>query len=524
MTSSRPYSGIVAVALLTVTFAVFFIGMPRYLDDLWYSVHLKPWLDGEPGAPLWQAIKNTWVEHMIIDNVRLANMVCVPFMILPKWVGSGISALLWGVSMAWGAKLAGLEPRRLTPLLALGLCLWAFFMPWYDSMGVENFQFNYMWSTFFAVGVLRLFFSARERNHALLFAVGLLVGLWHEGFTAPLLAALFTLVVCYPAFRTRRSLWLIVGLSLGMVWMLSWPASWHRLSDVTEGSDRGLGHVVFIAFQHPALLLMLLTCCVALCRRKWRALFADPLTIALLVCIFTSAVIHFATTRTSRTGWWAEYCSVIVIVSLLRRMCPALTHSRGALNITLTTLLLGLTFARQVTVDYYTVKISRAYTDALERHLASDRNYVFAEVPTEQDAPLICLYAPDFTPLLAPVNLTFVNFYYHRDDAGQIIPVPYQLRDVTADLGTEIPPVPGGADLHIRELDGRLFMPTDETERGEFIADVDFGYTRKQGVRMIYFPFISEADGRWYAYIYPWRRMVEMRLGTIKAASPLSPL
>lgn len=513
-----------ALVLLTVTFAVFFIGMPRYVDDLWYSQHLKPWLEGVSGASLWQAVKETWVEHITTDNVRLANMVCVLFLTVPKWIGSGLSALLWGISMVWGARLAGLETRRLTPLLALCLCLWTFFMPWYDSLGAENYQFNYIWATFLSVGVLRLFFSRRKRSCALLFIAGLIAGMWHEGFTAPLFAALFTLLVFYPSLRSRRSLWLLVGVFVGLVWMLAWPTSWHRASDVTGDNEFGLGRVVFISFQHPAVVLMLLTCCVALCRSKWRRLFADKLTVGLLVCVFVSLAIHFVTTRTPRTGWWAEYCSVIVTVSLLRRICPGLTRGGSSLNIMLAALLLTLTFVRQAFVDYYTVQVSRSYGKAVRAHLASGSDFVFAEVPTEHDTPLICLYAPDFTLLLAPVNLMFVDSYYSGDKSGRFIPVPEQLRNVTADSGNAVPPLPGGIDLHIRELDGRLFMPIGETDRGEFSADVDFGYTCKHGVRMLYFPFVSEADGHRYAYLYPWRRVVEMRFGSVKAVSPADSL
>lgn len=520
----RPYAGTAVLALLTVTFAVFFIGMPRYLDDLWYSFHLKPWLDGVPGAPLWQAMVDTWTEHITTDNVRLANMVCVPFMILPKWVGSGISALLWGLSMAWGARLASLDPRRLTPLLCLGLCLWAFFMPWYDSMGVENFQFNYIWSTFLAVGAMRLFFSHGSGRRVCVFLAGVLAGMWHEGFTAPLLASFGFLLLFCPHTRTPRAWWLTAGLALGMIWMLAWPTSWHRVANVTGENEFGAGRVLFISFQHPAFILMLLTAGVALCRRKWRGLLADPVVLALVVSAFTSVVIHFLTTRTSRTGWWAEFCAVVAVISLLRRMWPTFASSRSLMSGCISALLLALTFAHQVMVDYYTIRIGQAYRKALDMHMKSGRDSVFAEVPDEHTSPLICLYAPDFTPLLAPVNLTFVNIYYHRDDNGQFIPVPEQLRRVTASSGTAVPPVPGGVDLHIRELDGRLFMPVDETARGEFTADVDFGYTRKQGVRMIYYPFVSEADGRRYAYLYPWRRVVEMRLGHIQALSPLSPL
>lgn len=104
--------------------------------------------------------------------------------------------------------------------------------------------------------------------------------------------------------------------------------------------------------------------------------------------------------------------------------------------------------------------------------------------------------------------------YYHDGDDDRFLAVPSELRGVTRESGH---PVPGNTGL--RETEGRLFMPTDSVRMGEFAADVDFGPVARQGVRMIYYPFVSEADGRRYAYVYPWRRVIEMRIGGIRSVN-----
>lgn len=525
-TRHNPYAGTVVLVLFTLTFAFFFIGMPRYLDDLWYSVHLKPWFDGVPGASPLSGILETWTDHIATDNVRLANIVFVPFLLLPKWVGSGIAAVLWGLAMYRGALMAGINPRRLTVWLCLAMFMWAFFLPWYDCMGVENFQFNYIWATFLAVAALKVFFSDSDRNKALTFILGITVGTWHEGFTAPLIASFSAVLILFPSKRNARRWWLLAGLSCGMVWMLAWPASWNKVSEDAVENGFGLSRLLYLCFQHPAFLLMLLTVLTAVCRERWRKLLRDPFILALIISALVNFAIHFVTTRTSRPGWWGEFCSVLVIVGLLKRMCTECRSRHATPYIYIASaLLLSLTFIRQALVDYYTVSVSRAYCRALNEHIHTGKNTVFAEVPEEHTSPLICMFAPDFTPLLAPVNLLFVNMYFHPDNDGTFNPVPQELRRVTSDTGTPVPPIDGGTDLHIREIDGRLFMPTEEEEGwSEFTAQVDFGYTVKDNVRMLYHTFTSEADGHRYAYLYPWRRVVEMRLGHPRAISPTGPL
>lgn len=513
------------LCLFTVTFAVFFVGMPRYLDDLWYSSNIRNWLEGKPDASLWEGFKATWIEHFTIDNVRLANIVCVPFMALPKWIGSGIAALFTGLSVVWATRMAGADPFR-SPLFPICIFLWTFCLPWYDSMGVENFQFNYVYSTVIALWVILVFFRLdnRKRNIWKYGLLGLFAGLWHEGFTASLIGGFSAVLILFPSTRNKASLWLMAGLIAGMIWQLAWPCSWERASDVMGENSFGLGRLLFLSFQHPALLIALLLCFIMACRAKWRKYLYSRLTVTLIVNAFVCFIIHFLTTRTSRTGWWAEVCSIIFILTSLRALFPDFWSRYKLKNILVIIPLLALTLVHQVLVDYYTIRIAKIFNTAIDRHIRSGENVVFTEVLDEHNSPLICMYAPDFTTMLAPVNFIFINTYYHADNQGQFIPVPQELRDFTLEKGEKIPPVPGGEDMDLRKYKGRLVIPTTEEYQGEFEARVDFGYTVKDGVRIVYMPFISEADGKRYAFIYPWRRVVEMRLGDIHALSPTSEL
>lgn len=514
--------------LFALTYLIFFCGMPRYLDDYWYGIHIKKWLDGIDGASLWGAITQTWEEHLLYDNVRLANIVLVPFMVLPKCVGSGIAVVLWVSACIIGIKIIGLDPLK-TSLVSVGLMLWAFLMPWYDGMGVEVYEFNYLWPTFFAVVYLRLFLKtgsqgSREISASkawALFFVGLFTGLWHEGFTAPLIVMCLWLLARNDDMRCKRQFLLLAGLSVGMIWFLAWPTSWHRLTSVYSETEKfGAGRILFILMQHLAFGIMCLVIIVCLMRKRWRKALGNPLFTALLIGAVSSLLVHFATTRTPRTGWWAEFCSVLCTMFLLGRISPRMQGAYSIKNAVVCIVCVTLTFAHQGLVDYWAVRIGRVYLYALQRHLNTGEKSVFTEIKDEHSSSLFCLFSPDYTTLLAPDNISFISRYYHDSDTVKFIPVPEDLRKVTAATGESIPPIIGKEDLRMRKLNGRLFMETDTTDFYEFRATVDFGFTRVHNARMIVYPFKSEADGKTYAFVYPWRKVVHMRIGEIKAISP----
>jgi len=529
----------ILLGVFTLSILIFFCVMPWYLDDLWYAVHLKDWREGVPGASLWEGMVTTWCEHIDTDNVRLANMVFVPFLALPKWVGSGLAALLWGVCMVWSFSIAGVDARR-SPLVVVALFLWAMLLPWYDGMGVECFQFNYIYSTFLSLLCLRIFMKSPaervgDRSPAdaaglnlLLLLTGFVCGIWHEGFTAPLICITGFLLAFYPQWRTPRRLWLFAGLCLGMVWFLAWPTSWHRLDNVWgEDYKFGPGRVVFIALQHLCVMALCIVMVVVLAvRRRGRGHIIkncfDPLNIALMLGILCSCLIHALTTRTPRTGWWGEVLAVIVILRLLGSFdvpkCGRSVWRYG--RMAALTVLSLLTFIHQGLVAYWAVRVGREFDRVVETHIKTGEKVVFADIVDEHRSPLICMYAPDFTTLLAPVNLQFINQYYHPAGEQTFIPVPRELRCVSALTSQRVPAVEGCADLGIRQSGGRMFMPTDSVEVYEFPATIDFGYTTKHNVRMVAYPFVSEGDGKRYACLYPWRRVVEMRLGAIQAVSP----
>ena len=159
------------IFLFMVGFGVFFIGMPKFMDDYWYMMHLRPWFESQgivypenggnifkAGIP-WEAILDTWYEHYEEDNIRLGNLVAPILLLFPKWIGSGICLACLVYSIIVGLGLTGIDWRnsRLVPV-ALFLC--TFFMPWRDHLGALDYQLNYIVPTAISIGLIKCIYIA----------------------------------------------------------------------------------------------------------------------------------------------------------------------------------------------------------------------------------------------------------------------------------------------------------------------------------------------------------------------------
>ena len=93
--------------IFAIGMGVFLIRMPKYHDDCLYLNHSGDWLrergvvylaDGINifiiGMP-WEEIKQTLLEHWSYDNMRFANVFVIPFLFMPKYIGSSICLIAW---------------------------------------------------------------------------------------------------------------------------------------------------------------------------------------------------------------------------------------------------------------------------------------------------------------------------------------------------------------------------------------------------------------------------------------------
>ena len=500
---------IVSLSILAfiLMYGFFFCLMPGYMDEFWYA---KDIFAPDQGG-VFHGVLNTIKFHCDYDNARVANMIYCFFLLIPKWIGGILATAAFAYVIIAGRRLTGIyREQGKTGILKTSFFLFliAFCLPWYDTMGSECYQFNYILSSMLATMTLMLFFGSNHRALPIVFLLfGILTGAWHEGFSVPLIAGFTACLIFFPKTRTRNNLFLTTGLIIGLSFLVCAPSFWMRLNSVSENKTLSLGHMVAIILMHPAFVLMLVFTGIALIR-KTKLRF--PLLICLIVAALCSFGIHIFSTKVPRTGWFCELASIfaILIISNSKPTKPGESKIWSKFSMVASLFLLGFTFIHLIIMDMNVIKIRNQFLYTIESYKRCPSEPIFLDFDTEHSANLLSWYAPDYTLFNAPANILLISEYF--DNGHEFRVIPSRLADASSENG-----IPVNSNLDIRQLDSHLFMPTDSTSNFEIIADVDFGIIKRRNVRLICYPFVSQKDGKRYAYIYPWRCMVEGKLGNI---------
>ncbi|MDE6381337.1 MAG: DUF2029 domain-containing protein [Muribaculaceae bacterium] len=507
--------------VLTVTgMGVFLIGMPKYCDDWWYMERLRGWFESQgvwyptdggdilsAGIP-WPDIAGVWKDHIMTDNSRLCNILVVPFLLLPKWVGSTLALAAWVYAM-WGSfRLAGADWRR-SPLVPAAFALWSFLLPWREQAGALDYQFNYVLTSALAVSFLLLLRRGDSRRVWPCAVCGLLLGAWQEAFAAPIFCALIALVLFCRECRTRRYMWAVAGLGVGLLWLAAAPGLRVRIGGEVLTARFSFYRAALMFLQHPAFCLMTVMAVIALCREGWRKLVSDRFLLLLLISAAVPLVMAFASNAMRRTGWWSDMASVIGIMMLVRILWGARCDRYSAGSAVAGLLLSVLTVAHLLYVDIYTVRISRQMRELLAQWHADPERQLFADITDETRSPAICFFMPDFTLFTYNWNVISANNYYsgHKGTMGFRV-IPDTLRDIRAGEGE---PVAG--DSGIRLCRGYLVRAAEKDTPRAFNADIDFGIWKRADVSMHCYAFTSEADGTRFEVVYPQEATLEQIIG-----------
>lgn len=515
---------IFAILFFTVALGIFLIGMPKYVDDYWYLEYLRHWffdqgvMNPENGADLfrvgipWEEFRQTWEYHYYNDNSRLGNILVVFFLLLPKWIGSGLCLGCWVYAMLRGFRLAGL---RLTtsPFIILGVALLGFFMPWRDKLGSLDFQFNYLPPMALAVRVVSLVAKSgadlrhnRKGPHAArnawAFIAALLCGAWHEGFGLPLLGGLGAVIVFFRGCRRNQALWwAMAGLFIGSAWLLSVPGQWSRLARLEDGSPVATCHILYFLMSTWIYWIMAVWGLIEL----WRCSGSDEgrrkaaRLVFLMVSGFVSAAFVFLIYTDARVGWWAMAAGIFGILYLLNLIWQRRRgNPRSVTGLWLNIALLAVVVAHWVAVDIMVIRIRKAFIEGVEKYIAGPADYTFVNFIDRSKIPVICANMPDVGVFVfGPYGL---RKFYKDTLSDDFNFVPYELEGVTSATGHRMPGSAG-----VREHRGYFYIAEDSLPAGNMTA---YRGDRPEYFRVKTTPFISRADGRAYVFLYPYENWI----------------
>ncbi|MCM1224723.1 MAG: DUF6056 family protein, partial [Lachnospiraceae bacterium] len=408
--------------------------MPSYMDDLWYGRYLRQAPPGYTDMSYGEALLNTLFHALTHDNARMANIVHILFCTLPKWIGSAITAILWGSACALSFRLLQTSALR-TPLVCASLLLWSLFMPWYDHMGAQAFHCNYLISTFFGAIYLCEFIKTPPQSKIKPFVIisfGFVSGIWHEGFTIPILAMALCLYFSNVKLRTHRQLYLIAGLAAGLFWFMAWPCTWERLSN--EGKPFWAEFVTYGAYilqQHSDLAILASMLLVCALKHRSKRLFSVTFFGVFLVGVFTSLALQLFISSTPRTSWCGHFCCVLAMLCILKVLFPNFAKEYTPRHWISCSILLAILFLRQSMIDLWSIRIGHNYSQAIRQHFSEKKDMIFTEMYDDTLAPLICLYTPDFNIFQDANNMYFCQLCYLPDWKHIMTFIPTELEYVT---------------------------------------------------------------------------------------------
>lgn len=301
-------------ACLSVLFGIIYYLHPYLHDDIWFMQPLcRDW--SNPLLVL-RSFVDTYVDHYLFDNGRLSNVFGMLLLLLPKWVGAFVLAVNTFVVLALGAAVAGIWRRR--PVLC---GLWAFgftfALPWFDYMFCVIYAVNYLTTSALYLSAAYIFLHRPSRvGVAGAFALGLLLGLWHEQFACAAVGSMVCVALFRRSYVTRRSAAMALGLILGMSFLLLAPGPYSRVGFFTM--FKGFANILSgTAYGLPFYVYLLV--CIGLLFTQWRRKLCSPTIVYLLVTGLISWIVWRVFFHCPRLVWLLNLSAMLGSLYLAAR-------------------------------------------------------------------------------------------------------------------------------------------------------------------------------------------------------------
>lgn len=505
------------IGFYAVGFACFFMFMPKYIDDYWYMMYLRPWFESQgiidpenggnifrPGIPF-DAILETWQFHFSKDNARLGNLLAPIILMFPKWVGSGIISVVWLYSTIGVFRLSQTNMRDILPV-GFGLLMLYFFMPW-QLMGALDYQLNYVASTALAVWLLIMIRNRRDCREGWLkvLCIAVLTGLWHEGIAVVLFCGLMALIAADRRYRNLSTVIAAVSLAAGVILLLSVPGMRLRMSYslTLAGVITDLNAIAGISMQSFAFILMQALVLAVTVSGKRSVIWQDAWFLMLEVCSLAGFALMLSANVTGRVSWPCSFFSIVGILYVLNSVIGGKCLRVGKWGL--------IALIPSMCLMYISMACVACISLQMRTEMGRMVRHAFAYAPEEDKAyfgryfslatlPAFCFSMPD--RLFSYESPRYVYDYYTADYTGRKITViPDCLRYVNAGSGVRI----AGGSL-VRAVNGFLYVPADSLPAWNrdaklwMLADYGKGFVR---VPLHVDRFVSDADGLQYVFIMP---------------------
>lgn len=328
----------IGIGVIAIVYTLFSYLTPYQWDDLRF---LGMYLDYNEGdySFKFSAFIDTCVDVRLTDNGRLANILDILIVtFVPKWLFSICTGLVTAGIYWFLTKFVQLVTNRMhgfSDFMVLTV-IWAISLvafPWRDSIMIPDFSLNYLYSTFFSLWVIYIA-NASENNKRLnvlktaaLCIVALIAGMFHEGFSAPVLGGLGVYALL-KRFHLPLSWWIIVcAYALGTIFVLSSPGILGRVDNEIGGiqiQHHDWIYKTFLILPLPFLSAVVMAVMLSQpkLRRRLIGLFKHQIYVLASVGLIISAAMCYVLNALPRYGWFASVLSVVVLLPMVLATVP----------------------------------------------------------------------------------------------------------------------------------------------------------------------------------------------------------
>lgn len=498
------------ISLFAIGMGIFLIGMPKYLDDCFFLWPFGDWLaangvkyptDGVnpfvTGIP-WDEILVRYQITYNTDNARIANILVIYFLLLPKWIGSLLCLILWLYVIIRTFEFCNINIKY-SALVPIGLGLWYFLLPWENHMGSLVFQFNYIIPSAISIFILRrLYFSdCRYNTPPIMFVAGILCGAWNEAFSIPLMAGVTASLFICKSFRNCKVLILLTGLLTGLAWLIAAPGFNVRCNGLdysyTEGIAFFIKRIIETICMHPSILILLGVELWVMARKGIQNVLRSKIMFLINVSAVCSLALSFVSTNMPRVAWWCDLAAVIGILYLLQKCYGYYWNQYSIVNIFICSLLLGTTGLSLALTDIYVIRTASASREIIDDFLRNPYGNVYNDWISGIDEPIMILSKFDTYP--GGYLHLMPSFHISGSELlpGGIKVVPERLRSIAPNEGELLP-----GEGHVRCIDGYYVFEPDSVVYGQGRINIGLDNGAVLNAAAVVIPFTSEYDDKEY--------------------------
>lgn len=498
------------IVLFTIAHVLVYTIMPYTCDDYWYMTPLRDYCMGIDTSFPMGDLMACWSDHYNTDNIRLANVIFTFTLLIPKVIPSIISGILVGVILWFSAKVAAINWRNALLMSILTLMI-SFLLPWYEQMFTLCFALNYVWATALALWLTYIFFyNDTKLGVVLSLLLGVLLGAWHEGIAAPLLAGFVVYLILRRSMINRRRVAMTLGLILGLLWLASAPGLQANVGKKTVALQMTVIASKLVLYHIP-LFILLLSMLIAAIKKNTRKLILDPVLISFVVVCLAGVALNLITDVGVRTGWMGYLFAIIATIYLWKKMKEARYGRTKSKIKRIATISIALfLLIHYVVVIYYSVVVRNELENVLSQYEKSDDGLVFVDVTYDYQASPLAWKKPYFEIYTYDWAMYWKDNYFN-DRAKYMRVIPACLRNAEKIEATKVK-----GDNPFMIHNGYLFAPLkdDESVAPFALYEIDFGVTKKT-LKCTNFTFTTPCGNRYY-FSFPQRATVHRWIGEIE--------